>query len=216
MVTIPLFQQNLDLLPGRGIYWREQKILIVADLHLGKAAAFRTAGIPIPEGSMEKDLLRLEQLLDQHEAKRCIVVGDLVHHHSGLTEQTLEAMERTICKGRLPVDLVVGNHDRALLRPNPRISNWPVQLHAEKLLIPPFAFAHHPAATPNHYTFCGHLHPKVAIKVGRSRQDCPCFIFGKEWAVLPAFGSFTGGFSPELGPGDLVYAIVGNQVVEMR
>lgn len=216
MVTIVRQQQHLDLLPGKGIVWQEEQILIVADLHLGKAATFRAAGIPIPEGSMERDLFRLEQLLDLHEAKRCIVVGDLVHHHSGLTEQTLEAMERTICKGRLSVDLVIGNHDRALMRPSTRIRDWPVKLHPDSLLIPPFAFAHHLVATPDHYTFCGHLHPKVAIKVGRGRQDYPCFIFGQEWAVLPAFGSFTGGFCPPRRPNEHVYAIVGSQVVEIR
>lgn len=216
MVTIAMQKQHLELLPERAVYWREQKILIVADLHLGKAATFRAMGIPVPDGSMEKDLFRLEQLLDQYEVKRCIVVGDLVHHHSGLTERTLETMENTICKGSLPVDLVVGNHDRALLRASKRIQDWPVQLHPQRLLIPPFAFEHHPVANPDHYTFCGHLHPKVAIKLGRSRQECPCFIFGKEWAVLPAFGTFTGGYCPAFGTDEQVYAIAGNQVVEIR
>ncbi|MCE5316145.1 MAG: ligase-associated DNA damage response endonuclease PdeM, partial [Parachlamydia sp.] len=188
MVTIPMCQQHLQLLPGKAVFWQEEKILILADLHLGKAATFRAAGIPVPEGSMEADLLHLEQLLDQHQAERCIIVGDLVHHHSGLTDHTLQAMEKTICKGRLPVDLVAGNHDRALISAfkKDRVRDWPIQLHGEKLLIPPFAFIHHPVVIPGYYSLCGHLHPKVAVKLGRNQQFYPCFIFGSQFAVLPA------------------------------
>ena len=50
---------EIVLLPGRAAVLPASATLLVADLHLGKAATFRKAGIPVPEGSAQRDLARL-------------------------------------------------------------------------------------------------------------------------------------------------------------
>ena len=44
----------------------------------------------------------------------------------------------------------------------------------------------------------------------------PCFHFGEQVAVLPAFGAFTGMHPIEPGDGDRVYAIADDRVVALR
>src|SRR6185436_15640126 len=43
--------EELLLLPERAAYWPAKRALFVADYHLGKAASFRSAGIPLPAGT---------------------------------------------------------------------------------------------------------------------------------------------------------------------
>ena len=43
--------QQLDLLAERAIHWIEQRTLLIADPHFGKASVFRASGIPIPSGT---------------------------------------------------------------------------------------------------------------------------------------------------------------------
>ena len=39
------------LLPERAVFWPQGGTLVTADLHWGKAATFRSAGVPIPGGA---------------------------------------------------------------------------------------------------------------------------------------------------------------------
>ncbi len=55
--------ERLVLLPDRAIYWEKRATLLVADVHLGKGAAFRAMGVPVPAGNSAKDLKRLSALL---------------------------------------------------------------------------------------------------------------------------------------------------------
>jgi metallophosphoesterase superfamily enzyme len=56
-------------------------------------------------------------------------------------------------------------------------------------------FTHHPLeeTEPGYYNLAGHIHPGVALR-GKGRQTLrlPCFYFGRNQALLPAFGVFTG------------------------
>jgi len=190
---------DIVLLPGRAAWMPATRTLLVADLHLGKAATFRRAGIPVPEGSAQRDLARLAGLVRDMAAARLVVLGDLFHARSGCTEQVFAeftSMRRTI--PGTEVVLVVGNHDRA-------VGRLPADLGIDSCLRsldePPFHFVHEPA-TPlpdlDHdrrcFTIAGHLHPTVAIGVpGGDRLTDRCFVAEPNVLVLPAFGSFTGG-----------------------
>ena len=46
----------------RALYWPRAKTLFIADAHLGKAAAFRAGGVPLPAGTTADDLSRLARL----------------------------------------------------------------------------------------------------------------------------------------------------------
>jgi metallophosphoesterase superfamily enzyme len=66
------------------------------------------------------------------------------------------------------------------------------------------------------YFFTGHLHPGIYIR-GKSRQSLsfPCFYFGDEFAVLPAFSKFSGLALIEKKKTDTVFAIANNDLIEM-
>jgi DNA ligase-associated metallophosphoesterase len=194
----PATDADIVLVPGRAAYMPARATLLVADLHLGKAATFRSQGIPVPEGSAQKDLARLIDLVAATAAGRLIVLGDLFHARSGCTEEVFA--EFTAARGRFPeteVILVAGNHDRSVGRLPPGIGIDSVfRTHDE----PPFHFVHEPG-TPlpepdrdEPYTLAGHLHPTIALKSpSGDRLVDRCFVAETGLLVLPAFGSFTGG-----------------------
>lgn len=212
-VIISLRNQHIQLLPERAALWKEQNTLIVADLHLGKATAFRKAGIPIPEGAMEKDLQALKNLVETTEAKRCIVVGDLIHSASGISEtvrsQFRDWLESIDCE----IDLVVGNHDRSLIKNLPQ--EWNLSMHVQKLLIPPFCFCHIPTLQEGYFVWSGHIHPEIVLKSGVDRIRLRCFQVFEEQAVLPAFSSFVGGCYVQKNEINRIFAIAEDQIIEI-
>ena len=188
---------DILLLAGRAAFLPSTATLLVADLHLGKAATFRNAGIPVPEGSAQADLARLERLVRDTAARRLIVLGDLFHARSGCTQAVFD--EFAASRARMPdtgVLLIPGNHDRA-------IGKIPASLGIDSCLRthdePPFHFVHEPATDlpePGRtcFTIAGHLHPTVVLRSpSGDRITERCFVAEEATLVLPAFGSFTGG-----------------------
>ncbi|MFM7208116.1 MAG: ligase-associated DNA damage response endonuclease PdeM [Planctomycetaceae bacterium] len=188
---------DILLLAGRAAFLPGFATLLVADVHLGKAATFRNAGIPVPEGSAQADLARLEQLVHASSARRLIVLGDLFHARSGCTQAVFDEFAAT--RARFPateVILIAGNHDRAIGRiPAGLGIDSCLRTHDE----PPFHFVHEPATElpePGRtcFTIAGHLHPTVTIRSpSGDRISERCFVAEDATLILPAFGSFTGG-----------------------
>jgi DNA ligase-associated metallophosphoesterase len=191
-------EAEIVLVPGRAAFLPATATLLVADLHLGKAATFRSQGIPVPEGSAQKDLARLALLVAATRARRLIVLGDLFHAKSGCTEHVFA--EFTAARERFAdteVMLVAGNHDRSVGRLPPGLGiDSLLRTHDE----PPFHFVHEPG-TPlpepdrdEPFTIAGHLHPTIAVaSPSGDRLTDRCFVAEPGLLLLPAFGSFTGG-----------------------
>jgi metallophosphoesterase superfamily enzyme len=55
-MTIDLCGEVLELMPQKAIYWKRERALLIADLHLGKVNHFRKSGIPVPSKANEKNL----------------------------------------------------------------------------------------------------------------------------------------------------------------
>ena len=189
---ITLAGATVDLLPDRALYLPGSNTLIVADVHWGKAAAFRAGGIPVPHGTTRSGLDRLDAVLTRTGASHLYVLGDLLHARASMapgTRQTLDAWRAT--RRELQITLVRGNHDYHAGDP-------PASLHIDcvdaPLHVGPFALCHHPCEHDTGYVLAGHIHPVVQLR-GRARQKLtlPCFAFGERSAMLPAFGEFTGG-----------------------
>lgn len=212
-MIITLKQQQIELLPQRAAFWKEQRTLIVADIHLGKAMAFRKAGIPIPEGAMERDLHSLKKLIEETQSKRCIVVGDLIHSASGISESVKELFKVWLESITCEIDLVVGNHDRSLVKNLP--DEWNLNLHLQKLIIPPFCFCHIPTLIDGYFVWSGHIHPEIVLKSGVDRLRLRCFQVFEEQAILPAFSSFVGGSYVHKNEINRIYAIADHQIIEI-
>lgn len=189
---------DIVLLPGRAAYLPATATLLIADLHLGKAATFRSQGIPVPEGSAARDLARLVALVAATQAGRLLILGDLFHARSGCTAEVFA--EFSAARSRFAgteVLLVAGNHDRSIGRLPQGIG---IDSVLRTLDEPPFHFVHEPG-TPlpepdrdEPFTIAGHLHPTLAIRAPSGERIADrCFYAEPGLLVLPAFGSFTGG-----------------------
>lgn len=183
---------SVDLLADRAMYLPTARALIVADVHWGKAAAFRAGGVPIPHGTTRSGLDRLDALLTQTGATQLYVLGDLLHARAGMPPATLHTLERwRRTRADLAITLVRGNHDYNAGDPPASLGITCVDA---PLQLGPFALCHHPCEHDAGYVLAGHVHPVVQLR-GRGRQKLtlPCFAFGARSGLLPSFGEFTGG-----------------------
>lgn len=204
----------LHLLSERALWYEAERTLFVADLHWGKAAAFRAAHVPVPMGTTSRDLARLASAIAATGAERLVVLGDLLHARAGRHDATL----RTIAEWReqhaaLRITLVRGNHDQHAGDPPRELG---IECTDEPLVVGPFVGVHEPCTHTGGYVLCGHLHPCVTVR-GRGRQSLrlPAFVFGETRGVLPAFSSFTGGGMYEMQSGDRQYAVAGDEVLPL-
>lgn len=215
LVQIALAGEPVALLPERALFWPRARALVIADAHLGKAAAFRAAAIAVPEAVTAADLARLDHALERTGAARLLVLGDLLHARAGRSPAVLEAVAAWRARRpTLELLLVRGNHDRGAGDPPPA---WGVACVDEPYALPPFVLRHLPEPHPAGYALAGHLHPAVALAgPGRQRERLPCFLLGPRVAVLPAFGGFTGAATVRPRPGERVFVVAGDSVVEVE
>jgi DNA ligase-associated metallophosphoesterase len=205
--------EKITVLPSRAAYWDKERTLFVADLHLGKAAAFRSAGVPIPHGTTAVDLGRLKALLDETRSARLVILGDFLHARDGRAEKTFDevaAWRKTVAE--INILVVRGNHD---IRAGDPPAEWKMQCVDEPHCIGPFACMHHAKAERAEFVFEGHIHPKVRIgRAGAAGKDLPCFVLDKNRLLFPAFGSFTGGCRISRAPARKFFVIAGNDIFE--
>jgi uncharacterized protein len=211
-VNITCAGELLTLCPDRALFWPARHILLIADTHFGKDEVFRRAGVPIPAGPGGHDMLRIATLLEQHQAQRLVVLGDLFHGAPKLSSDFLAQFREWIdARPHIRIDIVAGNHDR-----HGAIGSWSdrVRWYSEPLIAGPFALKHNPGDVKSAYVLCGHIHPVLRLRSATGdRARVPVFWFGERQAVLPAFGSFTGGFPVTPEPGDRMFAAVDSQIV---
>ena len=79
-MTITIRDEELILAKERAIYFPQQHLLAISDLHLGKSAHFRKSGLPIPSTLAQSDLDRLSLLLDIYQPSTLLINGDMLHH----------------------------------------------------------------------------------------------------------------------------------------
>ena len=185
-----LHNQTFWLSPERCIYWEEKKALVVSDLHFGKTGHFRKSGIPVPPNVYKEDLQRLVQQIQFFKADELIVVGDLFHSRENKELELFLKWRNDFPE--LRIKLVKGNHD--ILNQQWYLKAG-IEVFDECFTLDQFTFIHDVTACqdPNQYFFSGHIHPGINISgMGRQSLQFPCFYFGRNYAVLPAFSRFTG------------------------
>lgn len=210
-MRITIRNQTFQLLGEKAVFWQEQKTLILADIHIGKGTVFRKAGIPIPKGIMDDDLLNLKNLINSYDVQKCIIVGDLIHAKSGLSEDVKNKVSDWLQIIKVEVHLVFGNHDKHLINNLPK--NWTLHTHLDGLLIEPFYFSHFPITHEKWFVFAGHLHPKIELSNKYDRLVLRCFQHFDNMMILPAFGFFVGGAFVKKTKDCKIYAIADNTVL---
>ena len=214
-LAIELQRTELWLLADKAIFWPGERALLIADIHFGKAAAYRRLGQPVPQGTTQANLQRLDALLAQHPSRRLIFLGDFLHAPESRTPAThAKLLAWRQRHPQLQITLIRGNHDR-------RAGDPPVELEIEvlpePLLLGPFALRHEPDPHPSHHVLAGHLHPAFRLQ-GRGRQSLrlPSFCIGERVSLLPAFGSFTGMMEIDAANWQRLYVVGEGSVWQVR
>jgi DNA ligase-associated metallophosphoesterase len=204
--------EEVWLLPERAAWAPAWQLLLLADLHVGKAGHFRRHGLAMPSGAQARDLERLGRLLDELQPKEVLLLGDLFHSAANAEWEDFRSFVRRFPE--VAFVLLPGNHDRAFVA-----ADWAGDLQLAPALWQrsPFVFTHEPleaAPEAGYVNVCGHLHPGVRLAGrGRMKATLPCFWLGPQRLVLPAFGSLTGLGIVQPAAADQVAVIAGESCV---
>jgi DNA ligase-associated metallophosphoesterase len=212
--SINLNHQRLWLLPQKAIYWQKKKTLLIADLHIGKSGYFRSNGIPVPQQVNTENFKILNALIRQLTPEQIIFLGDLFHSH--INEEWNQFRAWRSRHPGIEVTLIIGNHD-ILPRKEYHASHISV---FKRLKMDPFYFVHDVESAQESlqksslYLLGGHIHPALQLKgKGRQSMKFPCFYFGDNHGVLPAFGEFTGTAVIQPPENERAYIVVDDHIM---
>jgi DNA ligase-associated metallophosphoesterase len=213
-LALELKGEQLVLLPQKAAFWPRERMLVIADIHFGKAAAFRSLGIPVPKGTTSENLQALDELVELTGARHVLFLGDFLHAraaHAASTQAAMLAWRRRRCE--LVLTLVRGNHDRHAGDPAAQLG---IDLVDEPYTVGPFSFCHHPDIDAPGYVLAGHVHPVYVLATRFDALRLPCFVAGPHRMILPSFGAFTGGHAMRLAPDERVWVSSGEAVHSVR
>jgi len=204
---------RLWLLPQKAAYLEAEKALLIADLHLGKANHFRLAGIPIPGKANEKNLERLIEIVQITNPDQVIFMGDLFHSYYNHEWESLGQVISSFKSCHF--HLVKGNHD---IMSEQQYERYHMDVN-DQLTIGKIILSHEQLdeIRPGYYNLSGHVHPGVRL-LGKGRQSItlPCFYFGINKGLLPAFGALTGLARIKVESGAKVFLVAEDKVLEMK
>lgn len=180
-------QERLELLPEGALLLPERGLLLLADLHLGKAESFQAQGIPLPSDGDAATLNALLELVHRRRPAEVAVLGDLIHSRLGLTAELRAKLRALPELLGCPLRLIGGNHERG---------SWIEGLPQEpSQACGSLWLSHEPEPRQGFLNVCGHRHPVAVLGQGSDRLRLPCFAYDpqRHTLVLPAFGQLTGG-----------------------
>jgi hypothetical protein len=169
------------------LFWEEQRLLVVSDLHLEKGSSFAARGVLLPPYDTAATLGRLSAVIARHDPRMVIALGDSFHDREA--HGRLSAADRDAIAGlqvRRDWIWISGNHDPAL---TPDVGG----VVASEVAIGRIAFRHEPTGAVGE--IAGHLHPKARVSTRGRSMERRCFASDGERAIMPAFGAYTGGLS---------------------
>jgi DNA ligase-associated metallophosphoesterase len=171
------------------LYWPEEGLLAVADLHLEKGSSFASRGVLLPPYDTAATLVRLGALIARYAPRTVIALGDSFHDPGGPAR--VAAADRTqlasLQRGRDWI-WIAGNHD-------PEPVDGLGGTSAILLATGPLVFRHAPEPGKAEGEIAGHLHPVARVN-GRGRTvSRRCFVTDGSRMVMPAFGAYAGGLN---------------------
>lgn len=171
------------------LWWADERLLIVADLHLEKGSAFAQHGQLLPPYDTRETLARLARVIKRFAPATVIALGDSFHD--------INAPLRMAASDRAALALlqvgrtwiwIAGNHDPAA--PEASAGDYMASLAIGRLVL-----RHEPSTSPAPGEIAGHLHPAARV-VGRGRSvRRRCFAGDGERLIVPAFGAYAGGLN---------------------
>lgn len=175
--------------PAGALYWPEEKMLVVADLHLEKGSAFAARGVLLPPYDTAATLARLARLIERYAPHVVVALGDSFHdgggpaRMQGTSRAGLQALQRG-CDWVW----IAGNHD-------PDSADNIGGRFAGVLALGALTFRHQPAAQACEGEIAGHLHPVARVARRGRAVSRRCFAGDGRRLVMPAFGAYAGGLN---------------------
>jgi uncharacterized protein len=169
------------------LYWPEEGVLAVADLHLEKGSSFARRGVLLPPYDTAATLGRLALIMTRYAPRVVIALGDSFHDDDGAgrvaaaDRAALAALQR----GRDWI-WIAGNHDR---RPADGVGGD----CAGAIAIGGLMFRHEPTGAEGE--IAGHLHPVARVSRRGHTVSRRCFAADRTRLIMPAFGAFAGGLN---------------------
>lgn len=178
--------QSLSALGSGALWWPDQALLCVSDLHLGKSERIvRRGGPTLPPYDSRDTLTRLAADIAQTNPQTVICLGDSFDDLDASAAMNLSDRQdiTSLQAGRRWI-WIEGNHDPG-----------PIALggtHLAEQTLGPLTFRH--IAQPSvQAEVSGHFHPKARLKTRGRTITRPAFLFDQTRLILPAYGTYTGG-----------------------
>lgn len=202
------------LSPERVVFWEEEKILVLSDLHFGKTGHFRKSGIAVPPSLFRQDLQRLFHQISFFNPSSILIAGDFFHSIENKEMDFFLKWREDLSS--LPFILVKGNHD---ILQKEWYGNASISV-IDQFQSHSFLFIHDSAGIDRPedlFVFSGHLHPGCIIRGGGKQSlRFPCFYFTDQQGILPAFSHFSGLTLVQPKKSDHVFAIVNQSIIKIQ
>jgi DNA ligase-associated metallophosphoesterase len=171
------------------LYWPEEGLLVVADLHLEKGSSFARRGSLLPPYDTAETLSRLARLIAHYAPRTVIALGDNFHDGGGPARLSGEDRASLIAlqRGRDWI-WIAGNHD-----PDP--AEGIGGTFAAMISIGALTFRHEPSRDAPDGEIAGHLHPVARVSQRGRAVSRRCFATDGKALVMPAFGAYAGGLN---------------------
>jgi len=171
------------------LYWPDEKLLVIADLHFEKGSSYAARRVFLPPYDTAATLMKLQELVSLYEPKRIIALGDSFHDANASSRLAAQdrARIRALQMGRDWI-WIAGNHDPAA----------PLGLDGDvagELAIGAIHFRHEPKENTEEAEIAGHLHPVARVGGLGGTVRRRCFVSDGRRCVLPAFGAYAGGLN---------------------
>jgi uncharacterized protein len=207
----------------RAVWLETERVLAVADLHLGYAWAHRRAGQMLPVSANEDSIERLLELVADYQPRELALLGDIVHAAVPFValEEELQRLSAEL-GGRVELRLLAGNHDRSLA---PLLKRCGIDLDLHALLrTGPHLLLHGDSADASldqlagvralgGRIFMGHEHPAIRVGDGVASVKRPCFLVADDLVILPAFSEWVAGAN--VRQGEFLSALAGSAKFRM-
>jgi len=201
-----LFNQPEYEFIGKTVYFPNQKILAVGDLHLGYESMFRESGSLIPttqKTQTKKDLEYIFETLKKQKKQisKVIFLGDIKHFFSYEKLEKNWLLEILLLVGkyvkRENIIIIKGNHEKIAELADKQIKDYYIEEN--------IAFIHGDKSFKEMYNkkiniiVMAHLHPAITLEQDAKKEKYKCYLTGefkkKQFVILPSFLPTTQGTS---------------------
>ncbi len=207
--TLIINGQTFIMHPFGALFWKEQSILLIADVHFGKIMHFRKHGSAVPREAILKNFNQLQNVCSYFVPKSICFLGDLFHSTKNHDWILFKKWSQKIDAHKI---LIVGNHD--IIDPI-EFEKLHFKLY-DKLLINDILLTHFPQEEFEYFNIAGHIHPGIKLRgTGKQILKLSCFYVNKNQIILPAFGNFTGNHFLKIEKTDSIYVSTKTKVIKL-